>query len=118
MRPTSPHARAMRQTMPDAEKRLWAKLRNRQLDGLKFRRQHTIGAFVADFACVEAMLIVEADGSQHDATREVDGRRTHYLERAGWRVLRFWNVEILTNTDGVLRMILAAATAPPQDVRS
>jgi very-short-patch-repair endonuclease len=80
MRAISPFAKLLRRVMTDAEKRLWSKLRNRQLSSLKFRRQHTIGCFVAHFACIEAMLIIEADGGQHDAGREGDERRMHYLQ--------------------------------------
>ncbi|WP_452009643.1 endonuclease domain-containing protein [Azospirillum largimobile] len=100
-------ARRLRTTMTDAERRLWARLRNRQLAGAKFRRQFPIGPFVADFACLECRLIVEADGGQH-ADSVSDARRTVWLAEHGWRVLRFWNTDILTCTDDVLATILAA----------
>ena len=101
---TSPHARDLRRDSTDAERRLWNSLRNRRLGGFKFRRQVTIGPFVADFACVECRLIVEADGGQHG--EDVDADRTRYLEARGWNVLRFWNSDILNETDAVLTAIL------------
>lgn len=100
------HARALRQASTDAERRLWARLRDRQISGWKFKRQHPIEKFVADFACREAWLVVELDGGQH--TAEGDAARTAALEASGWRVLRFWNDEVLRNTDGVLHAIQAA----------
>jgi primosomal protein N' (replication factor Y) len=103
--PTS--ARKLRQGSTDAERRLWAIIRDRQLGGCKFRRQHPIGPFIADFACVERMLIVEADGAQH-VDSEADFRRTAWLEGQGWRVMRFWNNEILMNSEGVAASILVA----------
>jgi very-short-patch-repair endonuclease len=85
---------------------LWSRLRNRQLGGLKFKRQETIGPFIADLACAECKLVVEADGGQHSP--EVDRERTAYLSGLGWKVLRFWNNDILQNIDGVLEVVLAA----------
>jgi very-short-patch-repair endonuclease len=102
----SPHARRLRRDATDAENRLWYHLRNRQIGGFKFRRQETIGRCIADFACVECRLIVEADGGQHGDG--VDAGRTAYLNSLGWEVLRFWNNDILQNTDGVLETILRA----------
>jgi primosomal protein N' (replication factor Y) len=93
--------------MTDAERRLWSALRGRRLRGYKFRRQHPLGPFVADFACIEHRLVVEADGGQHAESPD-DERRTAWLERRGWRVLRFWNTDILTNIDGVQDVILRA----------
>lgn len=103
---TSPHAKRLRLESTEAEKLLWRNLRNRQLGGFKFRRQLTIGSCIADFACVEAHLVVEADGGQHGG--EADLRRTQYLEQLGWTVLRFWNHEVLEQAEGVLQTILAA----------
>ena len=102
----NPHARRLRQESTDAEQRLWYHLRNRRLGGFKFKRQETIGSSVADFACPECRLIIEADGGQHGSAK--DERRTAYLEALGWSVLRFWNSDILQNTDGVLGSILSA----------
>lgn len=100
-------ARTLRQTSTDAERLLWGALLDRRLNGLKFRRQHAIGPYVADFICLDCRLIVELDGGQHSA--QVDARRTEFLEQAGFRVLRFWNPEVLTKMDTVLETILAAA---------
>src|SRR5205085_7142473 len=100
-----PRARELRRNATDAEQRLWNALRSRQLQGYKFRRQHPIGGFVADFACTKHRLIIEADGGQH-AENPGDARRTAILEAQGWRVLRFWNHEILGNTEGVVETVL------------
>jgi very-short-patch-repair endonuclease len=99
-------ARTLRQASTEAERRLWSCLRDRQLDDWKFRRQVPIESYVADFACREAWLVVELDGGQH--TTEDDAARTRALEEAGWRVLRFWNDEVLRTTDGVRQVILMA----------
>ena len=93
--------------MPEAEARLWQQLRDRRLMGHKFRRQHSIGPFVADFACVAARLVIELDGSQHATAEVADARRTAFLNAQGWKVLRFWNAQVLTGIDDVLREILA-----------
>jgi very-short-patch-repair endonuclease len=98
-------ARQLRKKMTDAERRLWSALRDRALSGYKFRRQHPIGLYIVDFACVEHMLAIEADGGQH-ADNRYDERRTAWLESQGWRVVRFWNNEVLTNIEGVVEMIL------------
>ncbi len=103
-------ARALRQASTDAEIRLWAALRGRRLAAFKFRRQHPIGRFVVDFACTRHHLVIEADGGQH-ADREADAERTKWLEGQGWRILRFWNNDILANTEGVLETILEALRA-------
>lgn len=97
--------------MPPAERRLWARIRNKQLGGFRFRRQHTVGPYIADFACIESQLMVELDGDQHgrDDRLARDRRRDACLEEDGWRVLRFWNEEIYTNIDGVLNTILYEA---------
>jgi very-short-patch-repair endonuclease len=93
--------------MTDAEKALWAKLRGHQLHGMGFRRQESIGPYVVDFVCREAKLIVEVDGGQH-AESESDAVRDAFLARGGFRVLRFWNNEVLSNLDGVLARIAEA----------
>jgi len=100
-------SRKLRQASSDAEIRLWAVLRGRCLTGYKFRRQHPIGPFIVDFACIKSRLVVEADGGQHNENA-ADVQRTAWLMRRGWRVLRFWNNEILANTEGVLDAVLAA----------
>ncbi|HEV2335525.1 MAG TPA: DUF559 domain-containing protein [Stellaceae bacterium] len=98
-------ARVLRRDATDAERRLWSALRDRRLRGYRFRRQHPIGAYIADFACTQRRLIVEADGGQH-ADNNADAHRTAWLETQGWRVLRFWNNDILGNTEGVILTIL------------
>ncbi|MDT8759332.1 DUF559 domain-containing protein [Sphingomonas psychrotolerans] len=108
-RQTSRHASQLRRDATDAERLLWGALRNRRLNGHKFRFQATIEPFVVDLLCVEARLIVEVDGSQHGI--EVDARRTHFLGSRGYRVLRFWNNEVLENLAGVLEVIMAALDA-------
>lgn len=104
------NARLLRKGMTDAEQKLWQHLRGSRLDGLKFRRQHPVPPYVADFCCVEKMLVVELDGSQHRL--EADARRTRYLESQGWRVLRFWDNDALMQTEAVLDAIWNACTQP------
>jgi len=101
----------MRRDMTDAEKTLWRLLRAKRLDDGKFRRQLPIGPFIVDFACPSKRLVIEADGSQH-AECAYDGRRDAWLGSQGWRVLRFWNRDILTNHEGVWRSIAAALATP------
>lgn len=98
-------ARRLRREMTLAERRLWLIVRGRQVDGHRFRRQCPIGPYVVDFACLEAGLVLEADGGQHmDSFR--DALRDGYLRSLGFRVLRFWSNEILTNPEGVREMIV------------
>ena len=99
-------ARALRLKPTEAEKLLWKELRNRKLSGYRFRRQHTIGPFIADFCCVEARLVVELDGDRHVWRRRRDIRRTGRLKPAGYRVMRFWDREVLDNLPRILRRIL------------
>jgi len=98
--------------MTDAERRLWLRLRDRRLQGHKFRRQHPLGPYVLDFFCEASKLVVEIDGSQHANNEAKDATRTQWLEAHGCHVLRFWNNDVLTNIDGILTTILAAAEAP------
>src|SRR5260370_26111027 len=98
-------ARELRRDATDAERRLWSALRDRRLRGYRFRGQHPIGDFIVDFACTRHLLIVEADGGQH-AESETDRQRTACLEAEGWRVMRFWNNDMLTNTEGAIETIL------------
>ncbi len=100
-------ARNLRQQQTDAEKKLWYFLQNNNLDGMKFRRQEPIGNYIVDFVCFERKLIVELDGSQHDDPRIkiLDNRRTSWLENEGFLVIRFWDNEVLENTEGVLSRI-------------
>jgi very-short-patch-repair endonuclease len=98
-------ARRLRREMTDAERRLWLQLRNRQLAGAKFRRQFPVAGFIVDFCCPERRLVIKVDGGQHAEQRAADGRRTALLARHGYRVLRFWDGEVLTNVEGVLAKI-------------
>ena len=100
-------ARNLRSASTDAERLLWSKLRDRRLDGFKFRRQHAVGPFFADFACVECRLVVELDGGQHyeeDAQRR-DATRTAAPKAHGFDVRRFSNREVLAETDALLQVI-------------
>ena len=99
-------ARGLRGASTDAERKLWKHLRNRQLEGLKFRRQVPLFGFYADFFCESANLVVELDGGQHASQTEWDANRTKVLQEAGILVLRFWNNEVLENIDGVLAEIV------------
>jgi crossover junction endodeoxyribonuclease RuvC len=106
-------ARALRQDSTDAEKTLWKHLRARQIEA-KFRRQQPIGPYIAGFVSFEHRLVIEVDGSQH-ATSTTDPVRTAFLERAGFRVVRFWNNEVLTNIEGVLANIAASIPLRARD---
>jgi very-short-patch-repair endonuclease len=101
-------ARALRKNQTDAEKLLWYRLRNRQLADCKFRRQQVIGPYIADFLCLEPKLIIELDGGQHATQQDQDQQRTRFLESLGYKVLRFWNHEVLNDTDAVLEVIRRA----------
>ena len=91
-----------------AEARLWSRLRAHQLNGIGFRRQHAIGSYIVDFCAPGKKLIVEVDGGQHLEQKEYDAERTAFLESKGYRVLRFWNNDVLSNTETVLAMIAEA----------
>ena len=99
-------ARALRRSMTDAEKLLWRSLRDRQMDGWKFRRQHPIRPFIVDFVCVERKLIIELDGGQHASKIWADASRSSYLRKKGYKILRFWNNQVLKETKAVLDTIL------------
>jgi len=106
-----PLAKNNRTTPTEAERKLWHFLRNNNI-GLKFRRQQQIGPYIADFICFEKGLIVECDGSQHYENAE-DEIRTKYLQNKGYRVLRFWNMDVLKNTEGVCVVIKNSLTPHP-----
>jgi len=108
----SPQARALRGNLTDAEQRLWYRLRNRRFGGYKFRRQVPVGPYVIDFVCMAERLIVEVDGGQHAQRAAADARRTRYLEGQGYRVVRFWNNEVLGNFEGVLQRLMETLTLP------
>ncbi len=99
-------ARVLRQSMTEEELILWSQLRRRQLGGFKFRRQHPIGPYVADFACLEAKLRVELDGGQHSEQRDADKIRDENIAEHGFKVLRVWNRDVRQNLSGVLDQIL------------
>ena len=103
-------ARHLRRDQTTAEQRLWARLRDRQLAGYKFRRQVPRGPFIVDFACLDSRLVVELDGGQHaDAVQsEEDRKRTAWLQVEGYCVVRFWNHDVLENMEGVLATIVEA----------
>jgi len=98
-------ARELRQRSTDSERRLWHWLRNRQIDGVKFRREVTIGPYVVDFLAATPRLVVEIDGGQHALQQTYDRVRTAWLEGQGYRVIRFWSNEVLANTEGVIEAI-------------
>ncbi|PPT95143.1 endonuclease domain-containing protein [Xanthomonas arboricola] len=104
------NARALRTGMTEAERALWRCLRGSQLQGFKFRRQHPIPPYIADFCCIDAALIVELDGSQHQTSS--DQARTRWLQLRGGRVLRFWNNAVLLSLDAVVEMIVEVVATP------
>jgi very-short-patch-repair endonuclease len=110
-------AREFRRDDTKAEARLWNALRACRLGGWKWKRQVPWGPYFLDFLCREALLVVEVDGGQHADRIAYDERRTAYLERAGLRVLRFWNADVLTNRDGVCLAILEACGGERTDPR-
>jgi very-short-patch-repair endonuclease len=106
-------ARELRKGQTDAEAMLWNRLRGRQLRGLKFRRQHPIGIYFADFACIEAGIVIELDGGQHNepAALAADSQREAAMASLGFRTLRFWNNDVLNQTNAVMERIWQAAEA-------
>jgi very-short-patch-repair endonuclease len=102
-------ARKLRREQTDAERKLWWELRARRLDGFKFKRQVPIGRYIADFMCFECKLIVELDGSQHLEQVEYDEARTRWLEAQDYRVVRYWNIDVLLNTERVMEEIWSIA---------
>jgi very-short-patch-repair endonuclease len=105
-------SRQLRKNMTDAEQALWARLRRRQMQGCKFRRQHPLGRYIVDFVCLERKLIVEVDGGQHQEQAGYDDERSQWLEERGYRVLRFWNNQVLSQPDSVLQAIYNALSPP------
>lgn len=106
-------ARELRSNLTNAEQFLWQRLRLRQLDGHKFRRQRPVGSYIVDFVCLKVKLIIEVDGGQHGDNKVYDGKRDHWLKLHGYRVLRFWNNEVLSNIEGVMEIVQGAANEPP-----
>ncbi|TAJ26057.1 MAG: endonuclease domain-containing protein [Reyranella sp.] len=105
-------ARELRRDGSRAEKVCWELLRARRLSGVKFRRQHPIGRYFADFACISRRLVVEVDGEQHAFQVEADRRRTSAMERLGWRVMRFWASDVVQNPEGIWIEIEHALATP------
>lgn len=104
---TRTRAIELRKELTPAERKLWAAIRNDQLD-VTFRRQHAIGVYIPDFVCVEKKLILELDGSQHLEQAQYDEERTKYLNSQGYQVIRFWNNEVINNIEGVILAITYA----------
>jgi very-short-patch-repair endonuclease len=99
--------------MTDAELRLWMRLRSEQIDGYRFRRQLPMGPYVVDLVCLKARLVIEVDGGQHAQQSDRDDRRTAWLASRGFKVLRFWDNDVLQQTDGVVEVIRAALAETP-----
>ena len=99
--------------MTDAERLLWREVRAHRLSGLKFKRQEPMGVYVVDFVCYAARLIIELDGGHHANQQESDAERTRWLESSGFRVIRFWNNDVLSNITGVMQEIERQITAHP-----
>ncbi|HEU0153010.1 MAG TPA: endonuclease domain-containing protein [Arenimonas sp.] len=110
--PSPPFAKHLRQSMTEAEHRLWFHLRAHRFAGYKFRRQQPIGPYIVDFAAMRHRLVIEADGGQHNGDAR-DAQRDDWLTAQGYRVLRFWNHEVLQNTELVLEEIWRALCAGP-----
>ena len=111
-------ARAMRHEPAPAEQKLWSCLRARQLGGFKFRRQHPLGAFIADFFCFEARLVIEVDGDSHAEREEYDAARTKAIEKDGYLVIRFLNPDVSRHLDAILEEILRACESRSAVVKS
>ena len=100
-------AKALRKRLTDAERLLWRHLRNRELGGWKFRPQYRVGPFIVDFICVEKNIVIEVDGGRHAEDEEQEIQRSTYLNKRGYRVFRFWNNQVLQETEAVLEAIFA-----------
>lgn len=99
------YARQLRLHPSKAQKVLWYYLRQKRLNACKFRREHPIGSYIVDFVCLSKKLVVEIDGGQHALQVEYDKSRSRWLESEGFKILRFWNNEVLSNTEAVLEII-------------
>ena len=112
--PEKTKAQLLRQNQKEEEKLVWTHLRNRNILKQKFRRQHLIGKYIVDFCCLEKRLIIEVDGGQHNDENQIryDNARTEYLESLGFIVLRFWNNQILGETEQVLNEIVSVLERP------
>ena len=110
---TDPVVKKLRENATDAERKVWHHLRRKQVAGLRFRRQYRLGPYIVDFVCLPARLIIEVDGGQHADRAERDAIRTAWLETQGFRVVRFWNNEVLQDTDIVGGIILQTLEGKP-----
>ena len=106
-------AQSLRNNATDRERLLWLELRQRRFGGHEFSRQIPIGPFICDFVCRRSKLVIELDGGQHSARADADAKRTRFVEEQGYRVIRFWNHEVLENMEGVLHAIGVALEAGP-----
>lgn len=106
-------SRELRNNPTEAERRLWRAISNRQLNGMRFNRQVPIGPFICDFVARTPKLIIEVDGGQHALEADADALRTRFLQSRGYRVIRFWNNEVLENIEGVVEAILQALRDMP-----
>lgn len=104
--------RSLRRDQTEAERLLWMQLRDRRLQGFKFRRQHRIGPYIADFVCPEGWLVIELDGSQHLAATDYDAARSRFLEERGYRVVRFWNSDVALRMTELLDTVLRVLRTP------
>ena len=111
------YARELRNNSTKAERRLWGRLQRRQLGGFKFRRQRPVGPYICDFVCLEASMVIELDGNQHVTQGPYDTNRDTFLRSNGFRVLRFWNADVLSQTNSVVETIYEALHRPEMDGR-
>lgn len=102
------NSRELRHNQTPAEAKLWRFLRAHQTNGVHFRRQHAIGSYIVDFCAPREKLVIELDGSQHLEQQEYDNERSEFLQSKGYRVLRFWNNDVMNDLEGVMRVILEA----------
>jgi very-short-patch-repair endonuclease len=109
-------SRNLRKRQTDEENLLWRHLRGKQVEGFRYRRQHPFGRFIVDFVCLEKRLILEIDGGQHDIEKHKDEQRANWLLSEGYRVLRFWNSDVLTNIEGVLATIRLNVLSNPDEL--
>ena len=109
-------SRNLRKRQTDAENLLWRHLRGNQLEGLRFRRQHPLGRYIVDFICLEKRLVLEIDGGQHAVEQDKDIERDNWLRTEGYRVLRFWNNDVLSNLEGVMESIRLNILSNPDNL--
>lgn len=111
---TTQNARSLRRNLTLPETKLWQAIRDRQISDVRIRRQHPIGKYIADFAAHDKKLVIELDGGQHQDQTDYDQARTMYLQSQGWRVLRFWNNDVLDNLDGVMATVIQTIASQSQ----